>query len=690
MMKIALLVLTAAQWLAAQILRPPATPLITHDPYFSVWSMADELTAEPTRHWTGAEQQMAGLARIDGRTFRFLGSWQRAAPPMRQTRRHVTATRSLYRFEEGGVQLDVTFLTPALPEDIDVLSRPATYVEFEVRSADGRPHEVSLHFDCGAQLAVNTVEQKVTWSRLKIDDLAVLRVGSTDQQTLARSGDNLRIDWGYLYLAAPPQPGLSTLATTMRTRQLFADTGQWPANDELEPPAQTSRNQVTLAARFDFGTVTAPVSRYLVVAYDDLFSIQYFYRNLRPWWRRAGSGADELLRSAVRDYPALAERSRAFDGELAADLTRAGGRKYAEIAVLAYRQTLAAHKLAADLDGTPLYFSKENFSNGCIATVDVAYPSSPLFLALNPSLLKGMLTPVFEYAALPRWPWPFAPHDLGTYPLANGQVYGGGEKSEERQMPVEESGNMLILTAALAKAEGNAEYARKYWPLLTRWAEYLKEKGMDPENQLSTDDFAGHLAHNTNLSLKAIVALGGYAQLARMLGKEEIAAGYAELAGKMAKEWQRMAADGDHFRIAFDKPGTWSQKYNLVWDKLLGLDLFAPDIARQEISFYKTKQNAYGLPLDNRETYTKLDWIVWTATLAERGEDFDALVEPVYRFLNESPSRVPMTDWYWTIDGKQRGFQARSVVGGVYIKMLADPALWKKWAARAGKGGSQW
>jgi len=689
MLKIVLLV-TAAQWLAAQSLRPPATPLITHDPYFSVWSMADELTGEPTKHWTGAEQQMAGLARIDGKTFRFLGAWQRAAPPMRQTRREVMATRTLYRFEEGGVELDVTFLTPALPGDLEVLSRPATYVAFEARSADGRPHEVSLHFDCGAQLAVNTVEQRVAWSRLKVDDLAVLRVGTAEQQILSRSGDNLRIEWGYLYLAAPPQPGMSTLATTMRTRQLFTETGRWPANDEMEPPAQTSRNQITLAARFDLGAVTAPVSRYLVVAYDDLFSIQYFYRNLRPWWRRNGAGADELLRTAVRDYPALRERSRAFDEELAADLTQAGGRRYAEIAVLAYRQTLAAHKLTADLDGTPLYFSKENFSNGCIATVDVTYPSAPLFLALNPTLLKAMLTPVLDYAALPRWPWPYAPHDLGTYPLANGQVYGGGEKSEERQMPVEESGNMLILTAALAKAEGNAEYARKYWPLLTRWAEYLGEKGMDPEDQLSTDDFAGHLAHNTNLSLKAIVALGAYAQLARGLGKNDVADRYLELAGKMAREWPRMADDGDHYRLAFDKPGTWSQKYNLVWDKLLGLNLFPPEIAHKEISFYKSKQNPYGLPLDNREMYTKLDWIVWTATLAERPEDFQALVEPVHRFLNESPSRVPMTDWYWTIDGKQRGFQARSVVGGVFIKMLANESLWRKWVARAGGAGPKW
>ena len=664
--------LAAGVVLGQTALRPPAVPLVTHDPYFSVWSMADRLTDEPTRHWTGTEQQMAGLARIDGSAYRFLGAWPRGGPAMRQTAREVTPTRTTYRFEQSGVALALTFLTPALPEDLDLLSRPVTYVLFEARSTDGRSHQVSLHFDGGAQLAVNTAEQRVNWSRLKLGELAVLRVGSVEQQVLVRSGDNLRIDWGYFYVAVPPQPGAATLATTQRTRQLFAESGEWPGNDELEAPAQTSRNQITLAARFDLGEVGAtPVSRYLVLAYDDLFSIQYFHRNLRPWWRRQGADAGELLAAAARDFPALDERCRRFDEALTAELVRAGGKKYADIAVLAYRQTLAAHKLAVDIDGTALYFSKENFSNGCIGTVDVTYPSAPFFLALSPALLKAMLTPVFDYAALPRWPWPYAPHDLGQYPLANGQVYGGGEKSEDRQMPVEESGNLLILAAALARVEGHAEFAGKYWALLTKWAEYLRAKGLDPENQLTTDDFAGHLARNANLSVKAIVALGAYAQLAGMLGKQDVAASYEALARQMAGQWIKMADDGDHYRLAFDRPDTWSQKYNLVWDRLLNLDLFPPEVARREIAYYLTRQREYGLPLDNRETYTKLDWILWTATLAERPQDFEALIDPVWRFLNESPSRVPMTDWYWTVDGRQRGFQARSVVGGVFIKLLA-------------------
>ena len=660
------------------VTRPPAVPLVAHDPYFSIWSMSNRLMAEPTKHWTGAEQPLAGMIRVDGKTTRFLGQWRRPPEPATQTGVAMTATTTTYYFSSDGVTLRLQFVTPALPADLELLSRPVTYVTFRVESNDGREHEVALHFDAGSQVAVNTQGEEVTWARVKVGDLAVLRAGTTAQRVMGMSGDNLRINWGYLYLAVPPQPGAQVLATNLAARDQFAASGGWPENDDTEAPAQASRNQIVLAARFDLGKVgRAGVARHLLLAYDDQFSLQYFHRNLRPWWRRNGAGAAEMLIAAAREWPAIAKRVEQFDAELRARLERDGGKQYADIATLAWRQTLAAHKLVADIDGTPLYLSKENFSNGCIGTVDVTYPSAPFFLVTNPELLKAQIRPILDYAALPRWPWPYAPHDLGTYPMANGQVYGGGERTEDRQMPVEESGNMLILVSALARAEGNAEFSRKYWPILMKWAEYLRSKGLDPENQLSTDDFAGHLAHNTNLSIKAIVALGAFSRLAGQLGHKDVEASYATLAKKMAADWEKMAADGDHYRLAFDKPGSWSQKYNLVWDRLLGLKLFPPAVARTEMAFYLKNQKTYGLPLDHRKDYTKLDWIVWTASLAEKDADFEALVAPVHKFLNESTARVPMTDWYWTTDGKQAGFQARSVVGGVLVR-----SLMRQWEAK--------
>ena len=664
--------------------RIPATPLIAHDPSFSIWSSADHLYDTDTTHWTGTRQPIAGLAFIDGKPYRFMGRQPDRVPAMEQVASSVTATHTRYRFRKDGIELELTFFTPALMSDLDVLSRPVTYLNWSAHSIDAGTHHVSLLVDVDPVLAVNDSSEDVTSSRNETSSLHVLSVGSREQRVLNRSGDDVRIDWGYFHLAVPKDES-STLVLAHHALGQFLRSGTLPASDSIGMPQPASQS-AHLDAEFDLGTVDAKtVSRHLLVAYTQGFAIQYLNRNMRPYWQRNGMTVEDMLDAAETQYPVLETRGRAFDEELNADLTKDGGSHYAEIALLAYRQTIAAHELVSDEDGSPMLFPKENFSNGCIATVDVLYPSSPFFLLFQPRLLEAQLLPVLEYAALPRWRFPFAPHDLGTFPLANGQVYGGGERTEENQMPVEESGNMLIMLDALARAEGNAHLAERFWPQLTMWAKYLKEKGLDPENQLSTDDFAGHLAHNANLSIKAIDALAAYADLARLLHHDALAKEYREVAKNMATQWVSMAAEGDHYKLAFNSPGTWSQKYNLVWDRLLGYDLFPVRVGDAELKFYMTKINRYGLPLDNRANYTKLDWSLWTATLSIKPEQFSRIVDPIYRWVHETKSRVPLTDWYDTETGDKSGFQARSVVGGVFIRMLSDEQLTAKYRTEAAK-----
>ena len=655
--------------------RVPATPLITHDPYFSIWSTTDKLTDSETTHWTGKPQPLTGIARIDGKPYRFMGKRPDEVPAMEQVESTVEATHTLYRFRAAGVEIRLTFFSPVFTDDLDLFSRPVTYLTWTVHSTDGASHQVAVLLDVDPVIAVNDRSQQVVTTRNQTASLDVLSVGSRDQNVLNRSGDDLRIDWGYFHLAIPRNENARTVLSsgTLRT---YIEKGSLQTSDVIGPPQQAGRDCPHLAAEFDFGSVSnQPQTRHLLAAYTEGYAIQYFERNLRPYWQRNNMPVEELLDLAESQYAALESRGAAFDAKLKSDLTKAGGAKYAALAVLAYRQTIAAHKLVADLNGDPMLFAKENFSNGCIATVDVLYPSAPFFLFFQPKLLEAQLLPVLEYSALPRWRFPFAPHDLGQYPLANGQVYGGGEKTEDDQMPVEESGNMLILLDALSRAEGNAHLAERFWPQLSSWAQYLKERGLDPENQLTTDDFAGHVAHNSNLSIKAIEALAAFAHLAAELKHDDVAHAYDAAAKEMAGKWIAMAEEGDHFKLAFNSPGTWSQKYNLVWDELLGYHLFPDSVREKELAFYMKKINRYGLPLDDRADYTKLDWGLWTATLASDRSQFDALMNPIYQWMEDSPSRVPLTDWYDTKTGKQSGFQARSVVGGVFIKALADPEL---------------
>ena len=573
----------------------------------------------------------------------------------KQTSADVQATQTHYTFTCGPVELKVTFTAPMFLDNLELMSRPVNYLTYEVKASDKQEHQVEIYFEASPNWALDSPLQESTTEAFEDNNLVFLKTGSKSQDILGKKGDDLRIDWGYFYMVADKQN------TTYQIGESSAVRASFIKNSEAAVEKGTGKNQLSLTKKV---TLKNGYTDKIMLGYDDVFSIQYFGENLRPYWNAEGkSSILEAFHKSYDQYNDLIAKSTVFDHKLMSDFSEEGGQAYAELCALAYRQAIAAHKLVKAPNGDLLLLSKENDSNGSIGTVDVTYPSAPLFLYYNPELAKALMNFIFYYSESGKWTKPFAAHDVGTYPLANGQTYGG-------DMPVEESGNMLILTHAIAKMEGDAAYAKKHWSVLTTWADYLVENGLDPENQLCTDDFAGHFAHNANLSIKAILGIASYGKLAGMLGETKVADKYVAIAREMAKEWKRMAKDGDHYKLTFDKSNTWSQKYNLVWDKIFDMDIFDADIAQDEIAYYLTKQNVYGLPLDSRETYTKSDWIFWTATLAPDVETFKKFISPVHRFMHETTDRVPMSDWIYTDKANRRGFKARSVVGGYFIKML--------------------
>ncbi|MDB6020379.1 MAG: Glutaminase, partial [Pedosphaera sp.] len=675
---VALAALSLGQ-LHAQPFRPPSVPLITFDPYLSVWSPSDHLTGHTTEHWTHREHSLVSLIRVDGQVFRLMGTNPKDAPALPQVGLEITPTRSIYDFENASIHVTLTFMTPALPNDLDAMALPLSFLTWQVRSTDGKEHSVALYDSTSSQLVVNRNQEKVQWGREKAGDLTALRLGTAEQKILGSSGDDHRINWGYAYAAASSAQAKSAVGADQALVNAFMTTGQLPASDDARMPRAVNDAEPVMAFVFDLGRVAdKPVTRQVIVAYDEIFAIKYFGHKLLPFWKRNGATASEMLRHAAKEYPSLAKRCADFDARLVADATKLGGAKYARMCALAYRQCAAACGLAADANKQPLFFTKENTSNGDIATVDVIFPMDPQWLLLSPALAKATLVPILSYAASWHWKFPNAPHDLGTYPIASGTDDGG------EGMPVEESGNMLILCDAIAQADGNAKFVSPWWPQLTQWAKYLENYGLDPENQLCTDDFMGHLAHNANLSVKAILGLACYGDLCHLRGDEANAAKYHQLAKTDAEHWMKVAAEGDHYRLAFDKPNTWSQKYNLVWDRILGLNIFPPEVAQKEIAQYKKAMQRFGVPLDSRTKLTKTDWSIWSATLADNQDDFEALTSPIYAYLGETTARSPFVDSFMTDDSHSDGMHARPVIGGVFIKMLTDRPTWKKWAS-AGK-----
>lgn len=549
----------------------------------------------------------------------------------------VQAMTTHYGFTCGPVEFSVSFLAPLFLDDLELVSRPVNYISYKVKSLDGAKHDVKVMLEATPAWAVNAFGNEDTVSETYSQNgLVYLKSAAVKQDILGKAGDDDRINWGAFYMVASEKNTVASVFENgfMRFTQ-------------------------------DQGKVKASEGRFMI-GYDDLYSVQYFGENLRPYWNRTGEQTIEnQFELADKQYCTLAKKAEDFDCALMAEATEAGGRKYAELCALAYRQAITAHKLVQAKEGFLMFLSKENNSNGSIGTVDVTYPSFPVFFKYNTELAKALMNHIFHYSESGRWTKPFPAHDVGTYPLANGQTY-------PHDMPVEEAGNMLVGAAAVCVYEGSASYAKEHWEVMTTWVDYLCEFGLDPENQLCTDDFAGHFAHNANLSVKAIVGIGCYAKMAEMMGLEELAQKYYSVAKGLAGQWKEMAMDGDHYKLTFDREGTWSQKYNLVWDQLLKLGLFDEDIMDVEIPYYLTRQNIYGLPLDNRSTYSKSDWIIWTATMADSAEQFEAFIDPLWKFYDETVERVPMSDWFYTDKPEYCMFIARSVVGGYFIKMLPE------------------
>ncbi len=625
-------------------LRPPSVPLITVDPYFSIWSPADKLYETTTEHWTGSPNPIKGLIYIDELCYRFMGEGNE--PIIEQKDLRVSAMHTDYYFSNELVSLKVSFYTPLFTDDLYRLSRPVSYVRVFCKSKDGKKHSLKVSFEISEEIAVNKSGEKAVSAEIsEYETLTFGKMGCDEQDILSRSGDDLRIDWGYFYVAVNSQDEAIDIAE---------DEGK-------------CKIKAIISLDNSLG--------HIVFAYDDIFSLNYFGEHIEAYWKKINNNICDVLFEAFEEaehmYVLCTEKSE----KIRNDAVRAGGTEYAEIIELSYRQVIAAHKLACDNEGNNIFVSKECFSNGCAATVDVTYPSSPFFILYNTELLKAMLRPIFKFAASDDWKFDFAPHDVGQYPLVLGQVYGKNHKEEGRylefQMPVEECGNMIIMMTNIALRDHNTDFFDLYSDILEKWVKYLVKFGMDPENQLCTDDFAGHLAHNTNLSLKAIMGIAGYSLLLRMKSLNAEADRYYNIAKDMADNWVKTAANSDgSFRLTFDKVDTFSMKYNMIWDKIWGTGLFAPSVYYSEFCSYFKHMNAYGLPLDNRKSYTKSDWLVWVASLAPTKDEFISFINPLWNTYNVSPSRVPMTDWYDTHTSEVVGFRHRSVQGGLFIRIL--------------------
>lgn len=669
-----------------QIRLLPAYPLFVKDPNFSFWSCGDRLNENNVYTWYGEEKKLYGFLKAAGETYCFLGNAEIFQPfgvkKAIQTKLNVTAFATEYEFLCGEATLKIRFVSPLPPANLELLSMPVCYMDYEIISADSLTDaEISLFVNrsvayngtCGN---ANTNVRGLVASERGFEYACM---GLKRQLPLSNNDDLIGADWGYFYLAGEN-------AYFCDEKDLFA----YLVSRKRVFTADTEEKYIAAIQTSESGLIA--------FAYDDILSIDYFGDFRKGYYLEDHSIADALA-DVFRNRAKIEKELNDFEKALKKKAEKFGN-DYENVLFASLRQSVAAHKLVKDKQGNVLFLSKECNSNGCIGTVDVSYPSMPLYLLYNPELVKGMMRPILKFAKMPVWNYDFAPHDVGTYPACCGQVYGLAQKESRfgdylkngypethfpvyqlpaefnaydfnMQMPVEECANMLIMFLGCYRCDGDISFFEKELSLCEKWVEYLVKYGLKPQNQLCTDDFAGHLADNLNLAIKATVGIAAYAELVRVVGKADMSEKYRKIAEEFAAEISAFADGKTHLPLTWSSDDeTFSLKYNLVFDKIFSLGLFKQELLEREVSYYLSKAERYGVPLDSRKMYTKSDWLMWAAKLTDDVEKQKKFVGLLNVFLKESPDRVPFGDWFETENGVHHEFRARSVQGGCFILLM--------------------
>ncbi len=630
----------------------PAYPIATIDPHFSIWSKSDWINGSDTRLWYGIKKRIEGFVTVDGEDFRFLGDGK--GNTLFQVSTVIKPFASIYTFENNTIRVKLNTFSPFTFDDLQLFSLPVSYFDTEVEILDGKKHSICVTFTAYNELCYNKKVKPLTKYTDSFEGVRLVKMGCTEQKPLHTSGDEYSPDWGYISFMGGEctvcKEGIRTQSRTVY-------------GDELK-----------------FTTV---------IGYDDVYSIDYFGEKLKGLWTEKFKSIDEGMKYCLDNKDEIFATLTAQEDRILSDSEKFGS-DYQNILSAATRQVIAAHKLVRSSKGELLYMSKECHSNGCINTVDVSYPAMPMFLLYTPELVKAMLVGIFEFANMPLWTAEFAPHDIGRYPLADGQVYAlnphkhilphsytykriyksksFGIYMPQFQMPVEECGNMILLSYAYYKISGDKRFLEENCETLNKWADFLKKKGVILDNQLCTDDFAGHSKKNVNLAIKAVMGLMAFSKIADELDIENE---YAEIAKQYADELVEACGTGKgHLPFSVDKKESWSLKYNLVWDILFDFNIFDKEIYKAESEKYRVELNTYGTPLDYRRTFTKTDWMLWAACLDETGENIGLFSKCICDYLAETKDRNCFSDWVDTKEAKQCGFDHRTVQAGLWMPVL--------------------
>ncbi|KAE9397145.1 DUF1793-domain-containing protein [Gymnopus androsaceus JB14] len=675
---------------------PPSIPLAVRTPYVSAWlpqGSGTALNGAWPQFWDGATLGWAGFVNVDGVSYNFLGTPDVPGATFSlatQQSFEFTSTQSIFVLSAGPIDITVNFLSPVEATDLVKQSTPFAYMAISAESTDGNAHTVQIYSDISAEWVSGDDSLTVNWTTTT-GDIFTHQVQLEDQTLFGEVDDHTQ--YGSAFYSSP-----NTVSATYQTGQDIVVRAQFIEHGVLANTEDTNFRAVSddwpvFAISHDLGSVTTatePVIYTVGHIRDPAFRIRTQDRSLY-FWSEYSSPAELVsyhvcytpipftnlnpqISAFIGDYSAALTRADALDAQIESDANLINS-EYAGLVAISLRQALGASEITISKDSTGgwntsdiLMFLKEISSDGNVNTVDVIMPAWPAFLYTNPVFGKYLLEGLFRYQATGLYPNKWSVHDLGaSYPLALGHNDGLDEA-----MPVEECGNMLIMSLSYAQKTGDFSQITQYTALLDQWTQYLINDSLIPNDQISTDDFAGALANQTNLAIKGIVGIKAMSVIWGILGNTAQESNYSSIAASYVPQFEGFATSttGPHLTLDYGDENSWGLSYNLFGDKLLGLNLFPQSVYDEQTAWYPTVDAAFGVPLDTRQpyslicTHSTLDWQIWTSTLMTNNATRDMFINAVYKFASNGTSNAPFGDWYDTVAGLDEGFRARPVVGG--------------------------
>lgn len=478
--------------------------------------------------------------------------------------------------------------------------------------------------------------------------------------------------WGEVVFASRPSAASTLYSWSgdgQTARSQFAEQGKLPGNQSSWTPGGV------VAFAHDLGNVSSSQSVTFAVGYVREQAINYLGEPYTHYYRAKYPSTLDAVLHFLDDYEGTLSESQQLDSKTSSAAKEVAGQNYSDIVALSTRQAYGAIDVTIPNESLNtsdvLAFIKELSSDGNVNTVDIITPAFPIYYVIEPDYIKLLLEPVMRYLKAGRWHLPYAIHDIGThYPNATGH-----DDQQAEAMPIEESGNLLILAYAYKQATGDSSWPEQYTDVLQGYADYLVANSINIANQLSANDAAGPLPNETNLAIKAAVGLKAFGNLTGLANYSRVGDEHAQI---LYNDGLGTDENKTHFVLEYPGyPSTYKTPYNLYPDVLFGLETFPEAAYQMGSTFFPTVRGEYGVPLDSRLDWAKSDWNTWLAgTFGNSSTTRDQFVDDLWAFMVNGLNTWPFSDRYVATSalGRTAGVavlcKARPTVGG-HFALLA-------------------